>query len=281
MTDEKIRDYQRKARAGHDPVAELRGWVEAARKGALPHPDSAPLVERLARGALDRERLALAAYAGHKGALPLVYEETVEFAAFAGDLEAVHVVDGDDVSYRDLAGWLGGLARWGVSAEIAAQLGLGRALHAHGGAELEARMVGREPGGVGDPGYPYYARYEINRLEELLRHLRDGLDAAERLILEGEANADRGRIAVTIERAEKVVHGYGWGAWGRATLLALSSALEGQVVASRPDRFGNSGRSPLQACEHERVPASRVATGVKGAVVCFALRREDGGTSGG
>ncbi|HZU97317.1 MAG TPA: hypothetical protein VFF73_11520, partial [Planctomycetota bacterium] len=109
MSDERMRELARRARKTDDPVAELRSWVEARRSGALPEA-AGVLVDRLSRGELDRERLALAAYAAHPGALALMMEETAYYAALAGDLAAVHVALGEEPgSYLEIDAWLLGL----------------------------------------------------------------------------------------------------------------------------------------------------------------------------
>jgi hypothetical protein len=272
MTDEKIRDYQRKARAGDDPVAELHAWVEAARKGALPHPDSAPLVERLARGEIDRERLVLAAYAGHEGALALVGEEADEHARSASGPEAPPVVRGDDVSFPALTAWFAGLSRWGDAALAAPQVGVARlVLHAARDGYRETRgqiladvnigprgPFAGEPAGEGGPGL----------LEtRVLGPAERALDAARRLIHEqpepGDAelllSADR-----TIVRAAVFPQ---LGLFGSPVRLALGSARK--LAGARENGanllafVANRAASP---------PARAVAGAMKRAVVDFALR---------
>ncbi|HZU97316.1 MAG TPA: hypothetical protein VFF73_11515 [Planctomycetota bacterium] len=127
MSDERLRELARRARKNDDPVAELRAWVEARRSGALPEPAGA-LVDRLSRGELDRERVALAAYAAHEGALALLDEETASYSALVGDLGAVHVALGDACTYHDLLAWIPGLRRWGEPAIRVTEIALVRAL---------------------------------------------------------------------------------------------------------------------------------------------------------
>jgi hypothetical protein len=114
-----------------------------------------------------------------------------------------------------------------------------------------------------------------SRLEIVLGHLRYGLGAAEKVLREEDALANRARILLAIAKTENLLEGQVWAAWVRAALLALRCAVEGRVTESPIDRFGNDVRSPLHACEDERVPARQVAAALKRVVAAFSLRPAD------
>jgi hypothetical protein len=281
MTDEKIRDYQRKARAGHDPVAELRGWVEAARKGALPHPDSAPLVERLARGELDRERLALAAYAGHQGALALIGEETEAHARSVGGQGAVKVIRRNDVTYREIIGWLSGVARWGTRVVALPQLAFARLVirwladacsGAHSGVFA---LVLEENASVIAPRWLGRPAQEILDAE-ILRPAERAFDCAQRLLEGHRRSGDRASLKDFVDAIE---------AWDpihplrddvRPVALALRSALDSRGAKKRGSAVLAFGVNKVR-----EFPPQAVASAMRQVLVDFALRREDGGAAGG
>lgn len=264
MTDERLRDDERRARVTGDPVAECRWWVERARSGQLTHPDAVALVERMARGELDRERLALAAYAGHVGALALVEAETMTYAASVGDPEAVRLVHGDDVGYAGLGAWVAGLARWGVLAEVTAQLALARVLcdGVQGGwpmrplSGFDAEPV--DPTDVRDIALALDAAHELIR--RATRPYRERAD-------------QEGCVVDALDDWER----FHW-SFGGDVADAMGCALLRAYKVIEPDAFDQGLRtSSLEVCEREQAPPRLVARAVKRAVADLALDLERGG----
>lgn len=263
VTDERIREFQRRARAQRDEVSELRGWAEAARSGVLPH-EAVAIVERVGRGALDRERLALAAYAGEKGALPLLEEETAEYAAFVGDVGAVNVAFRDpDVSSRDVTSWLRGLERWGGEPHVIADLGMARRLMV----VTEQLDFGPEPGG--------YAQHDweglVERRDMLVRRARLALDEAERhpsganskdahsLRCLADGLDDHWGYHVLEPVAEAIAH-------------AVREAAEGEPLPRRQLYRVNDYTSVVAWADRVEAPVGDLARAACEAVARFALR---------
>jgi Uma2 family endonuclease len=216
MTDEKIRDYQRKARAGQDPVAELHAWVEAARKGALPHPDSAPLVERLARGELERERLLssararpLSASMGRQGehVRETAFESTETFsqADFAewvmarppGDVARYELLNGR-IIMNPPAGWPHGQSESGIVFILVTHLRerrLGRVFGSSQGFEL--------PSGdtvAADATFVSNERWHAGPAPEVGKFLRIVPDLVVEVLSPSTAMRDRGEKKAIYER---------------------------------------------------------------------------------
>ncbi len=272
VTDERIRDYERKASAGRDPVSELRAWVEAARRGLL-HRDATALVERMGRGDLARESVELAAYAGHPGALALLSEETAERAP--GD--AFHVVSRDEVSYGDLRAWLPGLSRWGVRAEILIQLALARLLLDRAARDPAARLE-RQREGAEETDAPYdYWDTQVRTFHRTITQHELALEAAEELLRDRPLPVDRARVEEHLARKPDSRFGAGWYYTQGSVALAVRSALEGRIVERAPEGESDPRVPMLDTCESSVVPPGAVAAAIKAAIVRFALRRADGG----
>jgi hypothetical protein len=117
VLDERLREFERRRQQG-TAADEIRHWLEQLRAGTLA-PEARPIVERVSAGTLPRERVALAAYLGDPLALSLILDDTIVYASFMGDVEAVHVVLGDDpLTWEDLAAWLPPLSRWTTGVAI-------------------------------------------------------------------------------------------------------------------------------------------------------------------
>lgn len=115
--DESLREFERD-RAKRGELDDLRGWLDAVRhakplrEGVEPwHQwEAEKLVERISKGELSRERLALAAYAR---------EEALSYASALG---AANVLGDGAVAWDESRAWVRGLDRWGEAARLAADV---------------------------------------------------------------------------------------------------------------------------------------------------------------
>lgn len=125
MSDERLRELERRWRQGGRPDDRLRWWTARARAGDLP-PGAEALVARVVDGALTPARVELAAYLGDPRARALALEEVVERVAYGGEPGAMKVVfDEPDLRLDDVLEWIAGLAQWEPGAPRPNALGRG------------------------------------------------------------------------------------------------------------------------------------------------------------
>ncbi|MCO5165541.1 MAG: hypothetical protein M9894_04115 [Planctomycetes bacterium] len=181
MSDERLRELERRWRQGGRPDDRLRWWSARARAGDLPA-GADLLVARVAGGALAAERVELAAYLGDARARALALEEVVERVAYGGDPGAMRVVfDAPDLRLDDVLGWVGGLALWEPGAVERALLAATR--------DAAARDARQDLSATEDEREPWLHGWREVERERRLAAAQAGLETLERWV-EGRARPD-------------------------------------------------------------------------------------------
>lgn len=178
MSDGRLRDAERRWRESGHLDDRVRWWSELARAGELPE-GALAVVEAVAAGRLDLDRVQLAAYLGEPRAQALVLEDVVERVAFANEDGALRVVLGDPFTAADVVAWVSALRRWDPRAAKRAVLSVTRQL-----ARQVAALDLAPPTDVEDP----YRLMELQYFQERgLRYASEELPALAAL-LDGDAS---------------------------------------------------------------------------------------------
>lgn len=261
MSDERLRELERRWRQGGRPDDRLRWWTARARAADLP-PGAEALVARVADGALAPDRVELAAYLGDPRARALALEEVVERVAYGGEPGAMRVVfDEPDLRLDDVLEWIAGLAQWEPGAVERALLAATR--------DAAARDARQDLSATEDEHEPWLHTWREAERERRLAAAQAGLETLERW-LDGRARPDADPLPV----AARAPH---LGPLVMAVSIAARFALARRAPApARPDE----GRDALRAWREslrETVPEARdVRDAVRAALIPWALGEAPG-----
>lgn len=166
MSDERLRELERRWRESGDDADERAYLAERVRRGGLDG-RALLLMEAVWEKTASREDLEVLAYAGDPLAYGVVGDRIIEVAVWKADNAAVHVTTGGaDVEWDDMAEWAVGLAHW---RERGAILGLS-ALLEHRANSLHSQVAAVD--GERDEEWAYEEAYAEEAREVAVRAVR-------------------------------------------------------------------------------------------------------------